>query len=130
MAKYSINIEPQIAREYTIPRAALMRMVEAGIGRAFHQHSEEDVQSQVQPDLLREIARTTDRIDAKTWRATNSCGCPMVKAGRVTHSTESRNEPPSAISDFVYGYDTAAGDYLTNTLHVGGSGAVTFIIEG
>lgn len=110
MAKFSVDYEESDhPAEVRVTRAQLISFIEVGIEKAYSRSygfSREQIDDILQPESLRDVGRTTDRIDAQTWKCRNSCGCPMYKAGRITLGAEGR-ELPEIISSFVEGYDSA-----------------------
>lgn len=130
MGKYQVKIDNAVSTEIACSRRDIMEMVEVGISSAFQSHHDDTVEAEVQPELIRNTARTADRVDARTWRAMNSCGCPMVKAGRVGigHGIDAKG-PPDAISSFVAGYDTAATGFVKRRGGLRPNGAITFVIS-
>lgn len=129
MAKYSVWAGTNRSIEIRISRADFIGLVQAGIDRVRREYDDLEYES-IQPEVLLEIARTTDRCDANTWRAINSCGCPMVKAGRVStvDMPSEAHKPPTAIIIFTKGYDNAANNWANDHFYHSGGKAQTFII--
>lgn len=133
MAKYSIEEGEDRTIDVSVTRAQLIDFVNNGIRRALDNqyagYTREDAEVEIQPEVLRTIARTTDRIDALTWKGINSCGCPMVKAGRVVLGVFDGIDPPNPINEFVGGYDSAVSSFVSQSnLNVGG-GPYTLIVS-
>jgi hypothetical protein len=113
---------PDVTTE--ISRSKLIELVDLSIGEATSEASLENVDL-LNPDVIREIARTTHQIDACTWKNAGSCGCPLTAAGRVSlvGEDESGSSAPGVYRKFFTTFDRLAKQYAQGVLGhpIGGS---------
>lgn len=113
------------SRSHDITRGRFIDAVQAGIDAALAAPSGDSFPV----DRAKQIAQEATTMDACTWKAADSCGCPMTYLGLVELVPYGESDDPGANPAWAFAtaYDTYIGNVLENRSNYDG-GAVTLTI--
>jgi hypothetical protein len=101
-----------------LPRAKFIELIDEAIALTLNDSDVTVDVNQLNPDRLRQVARTNKTIDAGSWKCANSCGCPLTAAGYVTliPANDERDDAsrPTVLDEFADQFDSAVAQYISD----------------